>query len=464
MQEALENGCNARVRYELDLQGDVRVFDLSVSPASAGVAGMGRRCVALARDVTDRARGEAELARLRDVALAASQAKSEFLANMSHEIRTPLTAILGFAELLGEGDEAHGAERRREAAATVQAAGRHLLAVVQDVLDLSKIEAGKLVIERVDTDLVGLLGELRDLFAERARGQGLAFTCALDTAVPARIASDPTRLRQILVNLIGNALKFTDVGEVRLSAGVAEGEAGRVLRIDVRDTGLGISPEAQGVLFEAFSQVDGSVARRHGGSGLGLAISRRLARGMNGDVRLVSSRPGGGSLFRLELPLEPVPGSQDVTSLERAPAALPAARAPRPEALAGRILLAEDGPDNRRLISFHLERAGARVDTAENGREALERFEEARAEGRPYDLVVTDIGMPEMDGYALVGELRRRGHSTPVIALTAHAMAEDRQRCLDAGCDDYASKPVQRGELIALAARWIGGEARRARA
>jgi CheY-like chemotaxis protein/anti-sigma regulatory factor (Ser/Thr protein kinase) len=281
----------------------------------------------------------------------------------------------------------------------------------------------------------------------------------LATPLPDRIESDPTRLRQILMNLAGNAIKFTEAGRVTITASARDQGGQARLVIDVEDTGSGITAEQTGRLFTAFEQADDTMSRKHGGSGLGLAISRRLANLMDGDVTLLHSEPGKGSCFRLTLPLDPVQGAAMVQRLD----AVDGVRSKIVVAtgtLTGRILLAEDGLDNQRLIAFHLKKAGAAVDFAENGRIALDMFDRAVATGTPYDLLLTDMQMPEMDGYTLARTLRQRGSKLAIIALTAHAMAEDKGRCMAAGCDDYASKPIDRSTLLATCAAWIGRPSR----
>ena len=398
-----------------------------------------------------------ELREARAKAESASRAKSEFLANMSHEIRTPLTAILGFTDLLREdGNLAAAPEGRLQAIETIRNAGQHLLTVINDLLDISKIEADKMTVEKISTPLVELLHEVTSLMRPRATGKGVAFTTRLATAVPEHVLSDPTRLRQILMNLTGNAVKFTEAGAVSVTARVEATNGRSCLAFDIEDTGPGMSHEQAGRLFSAFGQGDSTVTRRHGGTGLGLTISRRLAALMGGDVTLLRTEPGKGSCFRLLLPLEPVAGSGVATSMDSvAPAAAPVSRAAT-MALVGRILLAEDGLDNQRLIAFHLKKAGAQVDVADNGRIALDMITAAAAAGRPYALLVSDMQMPEMDGYTLTRTLREGGSTLAIVALTAHAMAEDRKRCLAAGCDDYATKPIDKARLVATCAAWMG--------
>jgi PAS domain S-box-containing protein len=401
----------------------------------------------------------------------ASHAKSEFLANMSHEIRTPLTAILGYTDVLRDDlVVAQAAPRQLDAVDTIRRAGEHLLTVINDILDLSRIEAGRMVIEELDTALAPLLLEVHGLMQERAAIKGVTLRTVAATPLPDRVRTDPTRLRQILLNIVGNAVKFTDVGAVDVIASAQHTEDGERLRIVVRDTGSGMTARQAASLFQPFTQADASVTRRHGGTGLGLTICRRLAALMHGDVRLESTRPGVGTTFVVDLPLCASDGArrlEDLHALATTPAPTSmhagspvvareaAGLRGGPPTLTGRILLAEDGPDNQRLISHHLRRAGADVTVAENGAVALAAVIEAEQEGEPFALLVSDMQMPEMDGYSLARTLRARGVRVPIVALTAHAMSDDRARCLAAGCDDYASKPIDRDALLRTCAHWI---------
>ncbi|MFZ4572901.1 MAG: PAS domain S-box protein [Phycisphaerales bacterium] len=418
-------------------------------------SGAAVRLVGTHSDITERQERQIEMARLRDAAEAANRAKSEFLANMSHEIRTPLTAILGYSDLLREDPDSPGAPgRRAELVDTIKKAGDHLMVVVNDILDISKIEAGLMEVESVECDLPALLCAIDSLLRPRAGQKGLRFRCELTSPIPSKVNSDPTRLRQILINLCGNAIKFTERGEVLLRAGVRDG----VLTVDVVDSGVGMSAEQTERLFKPFSQADTTMSRRFGGTGLGLAISRRLAQLLCGDVELVESAPDRGSTFRVWLPIQAAPDATPVATLESVQPARhePSLNAPTPVPLSGRILLAEDGPDNQRLIGFHLRKAGADVTVAENGAVALRLLEEADAAGTPFGLLITDMQMPEMDGYTLATTLRQRGSHLAIVALTAHAMAEDRAKCIDAGCDDYTTKPIDRVRLVETARRWLG--------
>jgi len=395
--------------------------------------------------------------RARLTAEAASKVKSEFLANMSHEIRTPLTAILGYTDLLSEeGSLAMAPDLRRQTIDTIRAAGQHLLTVINDILDLSKIEADRMTLERIETPLVKILIEVQSLLRPRATSKGIALSAVLASPIPDRVMSDPTRLRQILLNLLGNAVNFTSCGGVTITAQLSATQGQKRLIIDVEDTGPGMTRDQALGLFQAFSQGDAAVTRLHGGTGLGLTISRRLASMMGGDVKLVRTEPGQGSCFRLVLPVEPAPGAVMVATLEVVGASVATSPDAPAVRLVGRILLAEDGEDNQRLIAFHLTRAGAEVAIAQNGKIALRMIDAAAAQGSPYDLLLTDMQMPEMDGYTLARTLRQRSSTLAIVALTAHAMAEDRHRCLDAGCDDYASKPIDKAKLLTTCAAWMG--------
>jgi|GEM_PF-2768061 len=385
----------------------------------------------------------------------ASRAKSEFLANMSHEIRTPMTAILGFTDVLREDENKTTVGRERcQILDTIKSSGEHLLAVINDILDLSKIEANKMTVEQIHTPLICVLRDVQSMMRSRATGKGLAFEIVLSNPLPEYVISDPTRLRQILVNLVGNGVKFTEAGRVTVTATVENRIGQTWLSIDVADTGQGMTPAQSERLFTPFNQADTTVTRRHGGTGLGLSISRRLAVLMGGNVSLVTTQPGFGSCFRLEIPIQFVAGAALITRLDplQSTSAEVSASA---LTLPGRILLAEDGIDNQVLIALHLRKAGADLDIADNGRIALEMLEKAEVEGNPYDLLLTDMQMPEMDGYTLAQTLRANNHRIPIIALTAHAMAEDRQKCLEAGCDDYASKPIKKAALLATCQKWM---------
>ena len=381
----------------------------------------------------------------------ANAAKSEFLANMSHEIRTPMTAILGFADIL-TGSLPLG--ESRDAAVTIKQNGDYLLGIINDILDLSKIEAGHTVVERELCSPWQILQEVVSLMQVRSTAKNLALRVQCDGQIPETILSDPIRLRQILINLTGNAIKFTEVGQVTLAVRLLRmPRSTPQLLFDVTDSGIGISAEQVTRLFKPFSQLDSSATRKHGGTGLGLAISKRLARELGGDI-VVSSVPGQGSTFTVTIDPGPLDPTRMIT--HHAPKDVPGRAPPSeqtaaPVSLAGcRVLLAEDGLDNQRLIAFLLRKAGADVMIADNGQVAHDVAVAESDRGTPYDVILMDMQMPIMDGYEATSRLRAAGYDRPIIALTAHAMSSDRDRCLQAGCDDYATKPIDRTALIAL--------------
>ncbi len=402
--------------------------------------------VSLHTDITALKQQQHELRVARDAADAANRAKSEFLANMSHEIRTPMTAILGYADmLLSEGDIADAPPQRIEAIETIRRNGHHLLEILNDILDISKIEAGRMALETMEVDLPALLRDVYNLMKVKADAQKLTLELAVQTPIPARIKSDPTRLKQILLNLVGNAVKFTDQGTVRLEAAVLDGQ----LRLSIHDSGIGMTTAQMARLFRPFTQADASMNRKFGGTGLGLTISRHFARLLGGDLT-VTSESDKGSCFTAVIDPGPLEGVPTIDTLLVRPTAITSAStSDTGKPLAGvRILLAEDGPDNQKLITFVLGKFGAESAVAGNGRSAIELYEDSIANGRPFDCILMDMQMPELDGYEATALLRQSGHKVPIIALTAHAMSGDREKCISAGCSDYATKPVQRASLL----------------
>ncbi|QDT65711.1 PAS domain-containing hybrid sensor histidine kinase/response regulator [Calycomorphotria hydatis] len=409
--------------------------------------------VETAREVVERqaeALGhQAEQLRLsREEAESANHAKSEFLANMSHEIRTPMTAILGFAEIVEQ--RLIDAESL-DAIRTVRRNGEYLLQVINDILDLSKIEAGKMTVEHIPCDLITVLNEVVSLMEVRATSKGLPLKLEFASLVPRLLVTDPTRLRQILINLLSNALKFTEVGSVTVRVHV-ESDPSPHIRFEVIDTGIGMSQDQLERLYSPFTQADCSTARRFGGTGLGLTISKRLVEMLGGEIK-VQSESKKGTIFRFDLPL----GERELSQMiDPSPASRDKQRTPKetrtnypvvmPENC--RILLAEDGPDNQRLISFILRKAKVNVTIAENGERAVELLRQSVAENEPFDVTIMDMQMPVLDGYNATRELRRLKWRRPVIALTALAMQGDAKKCLEAGCDDYLTKPVDKQLLI----------------
>ena len=401
-----------------------------------------------------------QLAAAMEDAQTANRAKSEFLANMSHELRTPMTAILGYLELMLEacpGQCACGRDVLQQYGGVIGRNAQHLLQIINDILDLSKIEAGKLQVETLRCPTLQIVNETASLMQARATAKGITLRIECLGPIPASIETDPTRLRQILINLVGNAIKFTEQGGVRLVARFVPGAsaaAGGVMQFDVIDTGIGLTAEQQTSLFEAFVQADASAARRFGGTGLGLAISKRLAGMLGGQLVLVDSQPGRGTCFRLTIETGDLAGTPFVEGPELAQLAKSPAAEEKPvpasdEPLHCRVLLVEDGVDNQRLLQFVLKRAGAEVTLAANGQLGVDEFRSAIREGRPFDLVLMDMQMPVMDGYEATRVLRAEGATVPIVALTAHAMAGDRALCVKAGCNEYVSKPIDQRRLIA---------------
>ena len=392
----------------------------------------------------------------RRLAEEASHAKSQFLANMSHEIRTPMTAIIGYSDMLLRPSQTQS--DRLDAIQVIRRNARHLLELINDILDLSKIEAGKMTVERIDADLPRMVAEVLSTMRARAHEKALGLHVVFDGPIPRTVRTDPLRVRQVLVNLIGNAVKFTERGEVTLRVSCpSRSPEVSVIAFDVTDTGVGMSRDEIKKLFQPFTQADESTTRRFGGTGLGLSISKRLAEMLGGDIS-VRSEPGRGSTFSLTIEGGALAESQMLTGLTESQFAPnePGQSAPQ-LTLNGRILLAEDGRDNQRLISAYLREAGAEVVVAENGRVAVEK---ARAES--FALILMDMQMPEMDGYAATSELRRRGITVPVIALTAHAMSGDREKCLRCGCTDYLTKPIDAELLLNTVATYLLADARTA--
>ena len=412
----------------------------------------------LRNEIAEKEHAESELQRAKDAAESATRSKSEFLANMSHEIRTPITAILGFVEVLLE--EQQG-DWGRDELATIQRNGEHLLAIINDILDISKIEARRMSVERIPCSPLQVVADVNSLMHVRASAKGLALRVEFHTTIPETIQTDPTRVRQILITLIGNAVKFTEIGEVKLIVSFLPGDR-PLMQFDVVDMGIGMSEREAKNLFKQFSQAETSTTRRFGGTGLGLAISKRLAEMLGGDVILLQSQPGVGSHFRMTIAAGSVEGVNmlEMPNLlayqEGAKHGTTVQKAVPPVLLSGRILLAEDGPDNQRLIAHILKKAGAEVAIVDNGKKAVDAVRAAVKTGQHFDLILMDMQMPVMDGYEATTTLREEGYTGWIVALTAHAMASDRQKCLNAGCNDYATNPIQRKEFFATLSKYVG--------
>ena len=402
------------------------------------------------------------LAAARAAADSANQAKSTFLANMSHEIRTPMTAIIGFTETLREHDLSD--ELRQSAIESIQRNGTHLLQIINDILDLSKIEAGGVEVEQIACAPWDLLCDAVTALRPRAEAAGIELALAADGPIPETICTDPTRLKQIVLNLIGNALKFTPRGSVNVRASLVTHAAAPRLAVSVRDSGIGMNAEQVARLFRPFSQADASTTRRFGGTGLGLTISKRLVEMLGGEIE-VESKPGVGTEFRFTIAAGSLQGVR-LMQPAASTAAIPPTAAAAPIAvtpfdLRGRVLLAEDGPDNQKLILHVLRKAGLEVEIVGDGQAALESALRAWRGGRPFDVVLMDMQMPVLDGYGASRRLREAGYAAPIIALTAHAMSTDRDKCLAAGCDDYLTKPIDRTALLERIAQCLAASTSR---
>jgi signal transduction histidine kinase len=393
----------------------------------------------------ERRRAASELRPSKEAAESASRSKSVFPANMSHEIRTPMKAILGFAdELLVE--TLSDAERL-ELAGMVQSSGEHLLTIINDILDFSKIESGKFTVESVPVSPFEVIESTCKVIAHRASEKNVGFDCQVLTPLPKVVQGDPTRMRQVLINLLDNALKFTQEGSVLLLVAFQE-DPEPTLDFSVIDSGVGIAPERLEKIFEPFVQEGVWTSRRFGGTGLGLAISTRLAELLGGELVAWSS-PDHGAAFRFSVPTGSVAGVPRITAKEwadqpRAVAAVPG----KSQRISCRALVVDDMPMNLKLVRRMLERSGGVVTTCENGEFAIDAVVEAERADEPFDIVFMDMQMPIVDGFEATRRLRALGCKTPIVALTAICFPEDRQSCIDAGCDDFLAKPIRKEDLV----------------
>lgn len=423
--------------FGLHRSGKEIPIEISLSPLKTE---RGSLVTAAIRDISDRKKAQEELRKAREIAEAASQSKSEFLANMSHEIRTPLAGILGYAEMIAF--YCNSSEERKSYMDKIRRCADTLTELINDILDLSKVEAGALRIELMSFSPVAEVENVASLFQASAADKKISFEFHYERPLPPQIVTDPTRLRQILSNLIGNAIKFTDTGSVSLRVALDKNDKNQ-MTFAVADTGCGLTSEQQARLFQAFVQADNSTTRKYGGTGLGLALSRRLAEAMGGELTLLESTPGKGSTFQLKIPIhlrgdEPV---EDKPLAPPPPGSEERRQWPRLDQM--NILIAEDNPDNQELLRRFVSEQGARVELVGNGIEAVKS-----GKSGAYDVILMDVQMPELDGYEATKKLRRLGVTTPIIAITAHAMSDEKERCLSSGCNEFLSKPLDVQKLI----------------
>lgn len=433
-EETLQKGVDLNVDFRYVFpDGSIRWFR-SQGRAKHGADGKPVRLTGTILDITSEKNHQAQLEAALKEAESASSLKSTFLANMSHEIRTPLGAILGFADVLN--DAGLTEEERSKYAQIIRRNGETLSHILNDILDLSKVESGHLNVESIGFSLRSLVNEVASLLEVRAKEKDLLLKVQIAPDVKDHITSDPLRLKQILMNLVGNAIKFTSAGSVTISVSRGTDES---IRFAITDTGVGIDKEKQSKLFQAFSQADSSITRLFGGTGLGLVLSQKLADLLGGSIELTRSELKVGSTFTLtirEFKNAPTKNS------EKNPLRKMEATVNKP-LQNKQVLLTEDSPDIQKLLTLILRKEGAEVDLAINGMDCLQKYQ-----NKSYDVILMDIQMPIMDGYTAARKLREQGFARPIIALTAHAMSDEHQRCIQAGCDGYLSKPVQRQKLV----------------
>ncbi len=394
-----------------------------------------------------------DLQHAKEAAEAANVSKSTFLANMSHEIRTPLNGILGFTELLRNGTADNDRQQQKEFIDTIHASGKHLLNLINDILDISKVEAGQMIFERAEVSPSHIVSDAASMLRVRAQEKGIALNVEYEGKVPRTINTDPARLRQVLMNLVGNSIKFTEQGEVRVLAKLVEQDDKPMMSFEVRDSGIGIAADKIEKIFEPFTQADSSVTRRFGGTGLGLSMCKQLVEALGGKIGATSVE-GQGSRFEFTIDPGPIDPKGLINGEDLAEAVLerPARKEMLvvPEKITGRVLLVDDGDTNRRFVSLALMRTGVEITEAVNGEEAVEL-----ATSQEFDLVLMDMQMPIMDGYTATRVLREKGITIPIVALTANAIVGDKQKCIEAGCTGYLSKPIKHDLLLQTVAETL---------
>jgi PAS domain S-box-containing protein len=425
------------------VDGVLKTFEFTVGrlPVTSG-----QTLMLIFYDITDRKLAQEAVLKAKQQAEAANESKSRFLANMSHEIRTPIGAILGFLDLMRQPSATPS--DIQDFIATIDRNGHQLLRLIDDILDISKIEAGRVTIEKSMFSFVELLADIQSLMGFRAREKGLVFRIELENTFPEYVEGDAIRLRQVLTNIVGNAIKFTEAGSVQMTVAYGNDSC----RILVEDTGIGLTNEQAGLLFSPFMQADMSISRRFGGTGLGLALSQKLARLMGGDLRLLRSQLGSGSTFEvtIHLPAQPDVRYFDQSAIFQAlPAPLKKAKSSGASLSSMRILIVEDSPDNQILISRYLISEGAKIEFANDGLEGI-----AKALGSKFNVVIMDMQMPRCDGLEATRRLRSEGYDRPIVALTAHAMEEERRKAFASGCTDYLTKPIDKSRLVNVLARY----------